>query len=74
MTWHTMVLTEPHATKPGFISRYFAVVDVSMSGTSWSWRQVDDAGKPVGTLSGAFATEDAALDDALAKLNGDGWE
>jgi hypothetical protein len=69
-----MVLTEPHPAKPGFISRYFAIVDVAMSGTSWFWRQVDDAGKYVGNASPAFPTEGVALDDALVKLNGDGWE
>lgn len=74
MTWHTMVLSEPHPAKPGFFSRYFAIVDVAMSGTSWIWRQVDDARKYVGNASTAFPTEDAALGDALAKLNGHGWE
>jgi hypothetical protein len=74
MTWHTMVLTEPHPTKAGFISRYFAIVDVAMSGTNWFWQQVDDDGKHVGNASAAFAKEDAALDDALATLDGHEWE
>jgi hypothetical protein len=69
-----MVLTEPNPTKPGYISRYFANVDVVMSGTSWFWQQLDHAGKHFGSKSPAFHTEEAALDDALAKLNGDEWE
>ena len=74
MTWHTMILNDPYPTRTGFISKYFANIDVAMSGSSWIWRQVDDSGNYVGSASSPFATEDAALDDALKQLNGDEWE
>lgn len=74
MAWHTMVLSEPHPTKAGFISRYFAVVDVAMSGMNWIWRQVDHAVNYVDNSSAPLTTESDALNDALNKLNGDNWE
>jgi hypothetical protein len=74
MTWHTLVLTEDHPTRPGFTSRYYATIDVVMSGTDWIWRQVDGNSQYVGPASAAFPTEDQAMQDALTSLNGDDWE
>lgn len=74
MTHHVMQLSEPHPTRHGFIQRYYATVDVSMSGASWHWNVVDHNGRFIGSPSGAFPTEGDALDSALKVLNGDCWE
>lgn len=74
MTWHTMVLTEPDPAHAGFIRRYYALVDVSMVGTLWHWRQVDANQKPFGAVSPPFNTEDDAFDDAMKSLGGYQWE
>jgi len=73
MTYHTMQLSEPDPSHAGFIRRYYATVDVAMSGTTWTWRQVDTNGSNVGKPSQSHATEDDALKDALNRLNGDEW-
>lgn len=74
MTWHTMVLSEDHPTKTGFIYRYFANIDVTLSESDWYWQQVDLRGNNVGNVMGPFATENDAKNAALNSLHGDEWE
>lgn len=74
MTYQTMVLSEPHTVRPGFITKYYATIDVAMSGSGWHWRLIDSDGQMLAALSSPFPTEEQARDDALRKLNGDGWE
>lgn len=74
MTWNTMILSEPDSAHAGFMRRYYATIDVAMSGTYWLWRQVDAHGNYVGTVSAQFSTEAEALQDALSQLGGDRWE
>lgn len=74
MTWHTMVLSEADPHRQGFIRRYFATIDVVMSGSAWVWQQVDANGSYFGHASAPQPTEDLAKSDALQTLNGDEWE
>jgi hypothetical protein len=74
MTHHTMVITEPNPNHPGFISKYYATIDVTLSGTNWEWCQVEYSGKYIGNTYSPFATEDDAKADALRQLNGIGWD
>ena len=74
MTWHTMVLSEADPRHNGFIRRYYATIEVAMSGTSWTWCLVDASGNYVDNASNPLPTEDTAKEDALKKLNGDKWE
>ncbi len=73
MSHHTMQLSEPDPNHPGFTRRYYATIDVSMSGSTWTWCQVDAHGSYFGQPSQGHTTEDIALNDALSKLNGDEW-
>ncbi|PZR93564.1 MAG: hypothetical protein DI537_10635 [Stutzerimonas stutzeri] len=70
-----MVLTEAHPTRPGFISHYYATIDVMIpSGhRDWSWVQVDVNGTVFGTAKNGFPTEEDAFDDAFATLKGVDW-
>ncbi len=74
MTHHVMVLNEADSNHPGFIRRYYATIDVFMSGQNWEWCQVDYNGKYVGNNHTPFISEIDAKADALKNLNGDEWE
>ena len=74
MSFHTMALSEADPAHPGFKRRYYATIDVILSGFSWEWTQVDINGNYFGQTYSSFASEKEAKSDALAKLNGDNWE
>lgn len=73
MTQYTMQLSEPDPNHQGFIRRYYAIIDVFMSGSDWHWIQTDSNGKFFGAMSGSHDTSEEALCDALRKLGGDCW-
>lgn len=74
MSRHTLIVHEPHPTKPGHYTLAYASVDVAMSGSRWHWRLQDLDGKYTGNASAAFSTEDQAKDDALNTLGGTSWD
>jgi len=69
-----MILSENDNQKIGFIRRYYAKIDITLHHNSWIWQQIDAHGKNFGNPSNNFATEQEAMDDALAQLDGDDWE
>ena len=70
MTVHNIMVTEPHPCRRGFFRRLYALVEVSNAGEYWVWKQVDENGLPLTDAERAFDSEDAALSDAVAALNG----
>ena len=67
---HDIMITEPHPCRRGFFRRVYARVQTSNTGDYWVWRQIDENGLPLTDAERAFATEDAALSDAVSRLNG----
>lgn len=61
---------EPHPCRRGFFRRLYARVEVSHTGDYWIWRQIDEQGSPLTDAERAFDNEDAALSDAVLRLNG----
>jgi hypothetical protein len=64
------MITEPHPCRRGFFRRIYAKVEVSNTGSYFIWRQIDEHGLPLTDAERAFDSEDAALDDAVKRLNG----
>ena len=71
MNVHNVVITEPHPCRRGFFRRIYALVEVRNAGAYWTWRQVDQHGSPLTDADSAFDSEDAALNDAVRRLNGE---
>lgn len=69
---HDIVITEPHPCRRGFFRRIYARVQTSSNGSYWVWRQIDENGLPLTDAERAFDSEDAALNDAVQRLNGVG--
>jgi hypothetical protein len=67
---HDIVITEPHPCRRGFFRRLYARVQTSYAGDYWIWRQIDENGLPLTDAEKAFDSEDAALNDAVRRLNG----
>jgi hypothetical protein len=67
---HDIEVVEPHPCRRGFFRRLFARVEVTRVDGYWVWRQIDEKGTPLTDAEKVFATPDAALDDAVKKLNG----
>lgn len=70
MSLHNVEITEPHPCKRGFFRRIYARVETSRENDYWVWRQIDLDGHPVTDAERAFPSEDAALSDAIHRLNG----
>ena len=70
MTVHDIMITEPHPCRRGFFRRIYAKVAVSNTGSYWVWQQIDENGAVLTDAETAFPTEDAALSDAVQRLNG----
>lgn len=70
MAVHDIMITEPHPCRRGFFRRIYARVAVLNTGAYWVWQQVDENGKALTDADTAFETEDAALSDAVQRLNG----
>lgn len=51
--------------------RLYARVEVAHTGEYWVWRQIDETGSPLTDAERAFATQDAALSDAVNRLRGE---
>jgi hypothetical protein len=71
MGLHEIIISEPHPCRRGFFRRVFARVETSHTGNYWVWRQVDENGVPLTDADQPFPTEDAALNDAVRRLNGE---
>jgi hypothetical protein len=67
---HDIMISEPHPCRRGFFRRIYARVEVANTGSYFVWRQIDENGLPMTDAERAFASEDAALDDAVKSLNG----
>ena len=67
---HDIMITEPHPCRRGFFRRVYARIQTSNTGEYWIWVQIDEHGLPLTDAERAFATEDAALSDAVSRLNG----
>jgi hypothetical protein len=67
---HNIMITEPHPCRRGFFRRLYARVEITNTGDYWVWRQIDENGLPLTDAEQAFDTEDAALNDAVRRLNG----
>lgn len=67
-----MIIEDAHPSRPGFVERYYAQIEVSIpkGSSTWVWIQKDDKGVYVGTATPGFYTEDDAFDDALQKMGG----
>lgn len=74
MAHHIVVGSEPHPTKRGHSLRWYATVDIALSGASWYWRMVERDGQFLGPGSPGFPTVERAKEDALAVLLGDRFE
>ncbi len=74
MPIHTMILSEEDPAHAGFSRRYYAMIEIAISGFSWQWTQVDSSGKHIGQPHSSFDSEIKAKGDALEKLKGDRWE
>lgn len=70
MTVHDIMITEPHPCRRGFFRRIYARVAVSNTGSYWVWQQIDENGATLTDAENAFPSEDAALNDAVQRLNG----
>ena len=70
MTVHDVMITEPHPCHRGFFRRIYAKVEIGFNGDYWTWRQVDENGLPLTDADASFGSEDAALSDAVVRLNG----
>jgi hypothetical protein len=65
-----IMITEPHPCRRGFFRRLYARVETSFTGEYWVWRQIDENGLPLTDADRAFESEDAALSNAVERLNG----
>ena len=74
MSWHAMRLEEADPDHPGFIRRYYAVIDVFIKGSGWVWVQMDADGNRVGNASVPYSHENVAKKEAINALNGVEWE
>lgn len=74
MSYHTLVGSDPHPVRPGCTTRWYATVDIALSGGWWHRRLVDRNGNYASAPSARSPTEDDAKDDALKTLQGDWWE
>jgi hypothetical protein len=70
MSVHNIEVMEPHPCRRGFFRRLYARVEISRTNDYWVWRQVDENGMPMTDAERPFASEDAALSDAVSQLNG----
>lgn len=70
MSVHDIMITEPHPCRRGFFRRLYARIEVANTGRYWIWRQVDENGLPLTDAERSFDSEDAALSDAVMRLNG----
>ena len=64
------MITEPHPCRRGFFTRLYARVKVENTGAYWIWRQIDETGAPMTDAGHAFDSKDAALSNAVERLNG----
>jgi hypothetical protein len=71
MSLHEIMISEPHPCRRGFFRRIFARIETANTGPYWVWRQVDENGMPLTDAERAFESEDAALSDAVQRLNGE---
>lgn len=67
---HDIMISEPHPCRRGFFRRLYARIEVTNAGPYWVWRQVDENGLPLTDADRPFDSEDAALSDAVLRLNG----
>ena len=67
---HNIMITEPHPCRRGFFRRLYARVEIAHTGEYWVWRQIDENGLALTDAEQAFDSEDAALNDAVSRLNG----
>ena len=67
---HEIMVAEPHSCRRGFFQHLCALVETYHTGQYWTWWQVDESGIPLTDAERAFRTEDAALNDAVERLNG----
>lgn len=74
MSRHTMVLSEPVKSRPGFIQRYYANIEISKHSTGWFWIQLDANENYIGATSPIYPSEEEAMNNALKTLKGDKWE
>ena len=70
MAVHEIMFAEPHSCRRGFFRHLYARVETHHTGQYWTWWQVDERGIPLTDAERAFRTEDAALNDAVERLNG----
>ncbi|MBK8175685.1 MAG: hypothetical protein IPK66_10595 [Rhodospirillales bacterium] len=70
MSVHDIMITEPHPSRRGYFHRLYARVQILSSGEHWVWRQIDENGVPLTDVERFFDSEDAALSDAVERLNG----
>jgi len=74
MAARTMYRIVPDETHVGWWRQIFLTVEAFREGTNWYWRQLDLNGGSTGLVSAAHPTKNAAYEDALASLGGEGWE
>jgi hypothetical protein len=67
---HDIMVYEPHPGRRGFFQRLYARVETSTMDEDWVWRLVDEVGNAMTDADKTFPTEDAALNDAVERLNG----
>jgi hypothetical protein len=70
MAVHEIMVAEPHSCRRGFFRHLYARVETHHTGQYWTWWQVDERGIPLTDAERGFRTEDAALNDAVERLNG----
>lgn len=73
MAVRKILVSEPHPLRRGFFRHLYAQVETSRDDGYWVWRQIDENGRPLTDAERAFDTEDAALDDAIKRLNGEAF-
>lgn len=74
MQRYLITISENHPTRPGFIERFYARIEVMGWGSDFVWQQIDASGRPVGNQSQPFRLEGDALKDAVNRLHGERWE
>ncbi len=70
MAIHEIMVFEPHPGRRGFFQRLYARVQVSPLDDEWVWQLIDELGNTLTPAERTFSTEDAALNDAVERLNG----
>ena len=70
MSVHDIEIMEPHPCRRGFFRRLYARVEIANTDGYWVWRQIDEKGAALTGAERAFPSQDAALDDAVKRLNG----